>query len=46
MAMVAVGFPAEPEILDPELKKLELANRFRRPIGDTFFKDEWGKPVN
>lgn len=45
MAMIAVGYQAEPDILDEETKKKELAPRSRKPLGERFFEGGWGKGV-
>lgn len=45
MSMIAIGYQAEEDILAEEYKKLELAERFRRPIGMTFFDSNWEKPI-
>ncbi|MDP3482257.1 MAG: nitroreductase family protein [Sulfuricella sp.] len=47
MAMIAVGYQGEPEVLDDnqELKELELAARARTPLGVHFFEGDWGVPV-
>lgn len=45
MAMIAVGFQAEPDVLDEETKKKELAPRARKPLGERFFEGGWGKGI-
>ncbi|MFA6571028.1 MAG: nitroreductase family protein [Bacteroidota bacterium] len=45
MAMIAVGYQAEPDILDSEMKKTELDSRKRRPLGSEFFEGKWGLPI-
>ena len=45
MAMIAVGYQGEPEMLNDELKGLELADRARTPLGVHFFEGDWGVPV-
>ncbi|BAN36135.1 nitroreductase [Sulfuricella denitrificans skB26] len=47
MAMIAVGYQGEPEVLNDneELKELELAARARTPLGVHFFDGDWGVPV-
>ena len=45
MAMIAVGYQGEPEVLNDELKELELAARERTPLGEHFFEGGWGAPV-
>jgi nitroreductase len=45
MAMIAVGYQAEPEVLDAETLKKEMAPRKRRPLVESFFEGNWGTPV-
>lgn len=45
MAMIALGYQAEPDILDEETKAKELRPRARKPITERFFEGGWGKPV-
>ena len=45
MAMIAVGYQAEPDVLDEETKKKELTPRARKPLGEKFFEGGWGKGV-
>jgi nitroreductase len=45
MAMIAVGYQAEPDILDDETKAKELRPRARKPLTERFFEGGWGKPV-
>ena len=45
MAMIAIGHPASPEILDGNLKARELAPRARQPLGAHFFAGAWGKGI-
>ena len=44
MAMIAVGYQAEPSVLPDDVKVKELTPRKRRPIGECFFAGDWGKP--
>jgi nitroreductase len=44
MAMIAVGYQTDPEILDEETRKKELSTRTRKPIEEHFFDGTWGKP--
>lgn len=44
-AMIAIGYQAEPEILDDDYRESETEERFRRPLGSTFFDSEWEKPI-
>ncbi|OGA22429.1 MAG: nitroreductase [Betaproteobacteria bacterium RIFCSPLOWO2_02_FULL_67_26] len=43
MAMIAVGYPTGPEILDEETKAKELRPRGRKPLAERFFEGGWGK---
>ena len=45
MSIIAIGYQAEPDILEDEFKTLEIKERFRRPIGETFFLSEFGKKI-
>ena len=45
MAMIAVGYQAQPDILDEETKAKELKPRARKPIAERFFEGGWGNPV-
>ena len=45
MALIAVGYQAEPDVLDEETKKKELRPRARKPIEGHFFQAAWGEPV-
>lgn len=45
MAMIAIGYQAEPDILDDETKAKELRPRARKPLAERFFEGGWGKPV-
>ncbi|HKA45720.1 MAG TPA: nitroreductase family protein [Burkholderiales bacterium] len=44
MAMIAVGYQTDADILDEETKKKELAPRARKPIEERFFEGGWGRP--
>jgi nitroreductase len=44
MAMIAVGHPGAPEVLNDELKALELAARERSVLGERFFDGTWARP--
>jgi nitroreductase len=45
MAMIAVGYQL-PEVRIPEdLKEREHAPRNRRPLAESFYSGEWGKPL-
>ncbi len=45
MAMIAVGYQAEPDVLDEETKAKELRARARRPVGERFYAGGWEKPA-
>lgn len=45
MAMIAVGYQAEADGLDDELRQLELAARIRSPLGTHFFEGDWNTPI-
>jgi len=41
MAMIAVGYPAAPDLLSEELRQRELAPRARKPLADIAFAGDW-----
>ena len=43
MAMIAVGYQAEPDILDEETKAKELRPRARKPLAERFYEGGWGQ---
>ncbi|MHB9118294.1 MAG: nitroreductase family protein [Burkholderiales bacterium] len=45
MAMIAVGYPGDPGVLEEEYQELERAPRHRDPLGEHFFAGAWGKPL-
>jgi nitroreductase len=45
MAMIAIGYQAEPDVLDEETRKKELTPRARKPLAEKFFEGGWGKGV-
>ena len=45
MAMIAIGYQGETDVLDEETKKKELRERTRKPLGERFFEGGWGKSV-
>ena len=45
MSMIAVGYRGTPDILNDELKALELAARQRQPLTERFFEGAWGTPI-
>ena len=44
MAMIAVGYQAEPSVLPDDVKAKELTPRKRKPLGECFFAGGWGRP--
>jgi nitroreductase len=47
MAMIAVGYQAEPDTLEfADIKEKELAPRTRKPLPQRFFEDGWGKGIS
>ncbi len=44
MAMIAVGYQAEPEVLDEETRAKELKARGRKPVAERFFNGTWDQP--
>ncbi len=44
VAMIAVGYPGDPEILPEYLRERELKPRERQPIEDFVFTASWGRP--
>ena len=45
MAMIAVGYQAEPKILEGGVHANEIAPRKRQPLGSLFFDGAWGKAI-
>jgi nitroreductase len=45
MAMIAVGFPADPARFSEEVAQRETAARKRRKLGELFFAGTWGNPA-
>ena len=45
MAMIAIGYPAQPDTLPPKLRERELAPRRRKPIEEIAFTGRWGKAL-
>lgn len=44
MAAIAIGYPADPSVLPPELRERELAPRQRKPLEEIIFSGSFGKP--
>ena len=45
VAMIAIGYPGNPDILPERLRERELRPRSRRPIGEWTFSGQWGNPI-
>lgn len=45
MAMVSVGYPADPASFSAEMKERETAPRKRRELGELFFAGGWARPI-
>lgn len=45
MAMIAVGYQGESEILDEYNMKRESLPRKRQPLGNNFYLNVWGNPI-
>ncbi len=45
MAMICVGFAADIATVTGEALAREMAERKRKPLGELFFRDTWGKSV-
>lgn len=45
MAMVAVGYPADPATFSAEVRERETAPRKRRELGELFFAGAWEQPI-
>ncbi|HEX9191720.1 MAG TPA: nitroreductase family protein, partial [Candidatus Deferrimicrobiaceae bacterium] len=44
VAVVAVGYPGNPEELDEATRKKDAKPRTRKPLGEVAFADRWGEP--
>lgn len=44
MSMIALGYQADPQILEGDYLTRELAQRNRKPLGERFFEAEWERP--
>ena len=44
VAVVAIGYPGDPEALPEVLRRREEAPRSRRPLQEFVFSGNWGKP--
>lgn len=45
VAMIAIGYPGNPDILPDRLRERELRPRSRRPIGEWTFEGQWGTRI-
>ena len=45
VAMIALGYPGDPELLGEELRKQEVAPRQRKRIEEFVFSGRWGEPA-
>lgn len=45
-AIIAVGYPGNPEELDSPYREREYAERKRRPLEENFYINQWGNPIN
>ena len=45
MAMLAVGYQANVEVLDEDFKEAELAERSRKELGERFYSGLWGQGI-
>ena len=45
MAMVCVGYPADIATVTGEVLTRETAERKRKPLGELFFTETWGRPI-
>jgi len=45
VAMIAIGYPGDPDLLPDRLKQRELLPRERKPIAEFVFSGEWGTPA-
>jgi nitroreductase len=46
MTVVAVGYQAEPSVLDEQMKERELKERERLPLNKLFFEGDWKNPFS
>ncbi len=45
MAMMAIGYQADVEVLDDDFKEAELAARSRAALNEQFYAGQWGKGI-
>ena len=46
VAMIAIGYPGDPDSLSEELRAKDLAPRQRKPIGEFVFSGKFGQPAD
>jgi nitroreductase len=46
LAMMALGYPGNPDALPDDLRKREIAPRARKPISEFVFAGQWDEPFN
>jgi hypothetical protein len=44
VAMIAIGYPGDPESLPEDLRKKDLSPRQRKPIREFVFSGKFGQP--
>ena len=44
MAMIAIGYQADPGVLPDDVKVKELAPRKRKPLAESFYAGKWDQP--
>jgi nitroreductase len=45
LTMIAIGYPGDPESLDEDLRKKDLAPRQRKPLSEFVFSGKFGHPA-
>lgn len=45
-AIIAIGYPGDPDELESPYREREYAERKRRPLVENFFINKWGNPIN
>ena len=45
MSIIALGYPGNPEALEPDLRARELGERIREPLDHILFEGEWAQPL-
>jgi nitroreductase len=44
VALIAIGYPGEPDILLPEIHEVKQARRMRKPLSQFVMSSRWGRP--